>query len=396
MGVGKKVLNDVKPYMMMILLQIGYAGMYIVSVASLKRGMSHYVLVTYRNLVATLVMLPFALVFEKGVRPKMTLRIFIKILGLALLEPVLDQNLYYVGNKLTSASFSSALVNILPAVTFIMAIVLRMEKLRLRSSHSQAKVAGTICTVIGAVLMIMYHGPVVQFPWARGAHHVDQAASAAAAQSSATWLKGTIAIITSCVAWAGFFVLQSNTLNSYPAALTLTTLICAMGTGINGSMALVAERHDMTAWVVGFDTRLFTVVYSGVVCSGVAFYVQGIVTETRGPVFVTAFQPLCMIITAVLGSVILKEETTLGSVIGAAIIVLGLYSLIWGKSNDIIDKPASSVPEKLALPLTSVAATTAANGNGNGSNGTNGGRHVGGGQVAHDVETPAVKGAICH
>uniref|UniRef100_A0A453R362 EamA domain-containing protein n=1 Tax=Aegilops tauschii subsp. strangulata TaxID=200361 RepID=A0A453R362_AEGTS len=208
MGVGKKVLNDVKPYMMMILLQIGYAGMYIVSVASLKRGMSHYVLVTYRNLVATLVMLPFALFFEKGTRPKMTLRIFIKILGLALLEPVLDQNLYYVGNKLTSASFSSALVNILPAVTFIMAIVLRMEKLRLRSSHSQAKVAGTICTVIGAVLMIMYHGPVVQFPWARGAHHVDQAASAAAAQSSATWLKGTIAIITSCVAWAGFFVLQ--------------------------------------------------------------------------------------------------------------------------------------------------------------------------------------------
>jgi hypothetical protein len=67
MGVGKKVLNDVKPYMMMILLQIGYAGMYIVSVASLKRGMSHYVLVTYRNLVATLVMLPFALIFEKYV-----------------------------------------------------------------------------------------------------------------------------------------------------------------------------------------------------------------------------------------------------------------------------------------------------------------------------------------
>lgn len=56
--------------------------------------------------------------------------------------------------------------------------------------------------------------------------------------------------------------MQSNTLNSYPAALTLTTLICAMGTGINGSMALVAERHDMSAWVIGLDTRLFTVVYS--------------------------------------------------------------------------------------------------------------------------------------
>lgn len=50
----------------------------------------------------------------------------------------------------------------------------------------------------------------------------------------------------------------------------------------------------------------------GVVCSGVAYYVQGLVTKTRGPVFVTAFQPLCMIITAVLGSTLLKEETTRG------------------------------------------------------------------------------------
>ncbi|XP_051223525.1 WAT1-related protein At1g44800-like isoform X2 [Lolium perenne] len=368
MGVGKKVLDDVKPYMMMVLLQIGYAGMYIVSVASLKQGMSHLVLVTYRNIVATAVMTPFALIFERfrGLRPKMTMPIFVKVCSLTLLEPVIDQNLYYLGNKFTSASFSSALVNILPTVTFIMAIILRMEKLRFRSLHSQAKVAGTICTVTGTVLMIMYHGPVVQFPWA---HHADPSA-AAAAQSSATWLAGTVMIIACCVAWAGFFVLQSNTLNSYPAPLTLTSIICAMGAVVNAAVTLVAERRNMGAcWVIGLDTRLFTVVYSGIVCSGVAFYLQGLVTKTRGPVFVTAFQPLCMLITAVMGSILLKEETTLGSVIGAAIIVLGLYSLIWGKSNDILDSKTAA--ENLALPLTSVVA------NGNSSNGgANGGRHV--------------------
>ena len=41
-------------------------------------------------------------------------------------RPVLDQNLYYVGLKLTSATFTSATVNILPAVTFIMALVFRL------------------------------------------------------------------------------------------------------------------------------------------------------------------------------------------------------------------------------------------------------------------------------
>lgn len=47
-------------------------------------------------------------------------------------------------------------------------------------------------------------------------------------------------------------------------------------------------------------------------CSGVAYYIQGIVMKERGPVFVTAFNPLCMIITALMGSIILAEEITLG------------------------------------------------------------------------------------
>ncbi|AQK83190.1 nodulin protein [Zea mays] len=356
MGVGK-LMNDVKPYLAMVLLQVGFSGMYIVSVASLKRGMNHFVLVVYRNLVATVVMAPFALLFERRVRPKMTPLIFLKIMGLAVLEPVLDQNMYYLGAKLTSATFASALVNILPAITFLLALALRMERLRLRSLRSQAKVVGTVCTVAGAVLMILYHGPVVPFPWSAGRLHHHVPAAAVESQSSASWLNGICMIIGSCLCWSGFFILQSNTLQSYPAELTLTTLICFLGSVLTGGVALVAERRDMSAWVIGFDTRLFTAVYSGIVCSGVAFYVQGIVTQARGPVFVTAFQPLCMIITTVLGSTILKEETTLGSVIGAAIIVVGLYCLIWGKSKDHLGsnggKPgAAAVAE---LPLTSSA-----------------------------------------
>lgn len=47
-------------------------------------------------------------------------------------------------------------------------------------------------------------------------------------------------------------------------------------------------------------------------CSGVAYYVQGLVMKERGPVFVTAFNPLCMIIVAAMGSFILAEEISLG------------------------------------------------------------------------------------
>lgn len=40
-------------------------------------------------------------------------------------RPVLDQNLYYVGMTYTSATFASATANVLPAITFVLAIIFR-------------------------------------------------------------------------------------------------------------------------------------------------------------------------------------------------------------------------------------------------------------------------------
>ena len=50
----------------------------------------------------------------------------------------------------------------------------------------------------------------------------------------------------------------------------------------------------------------------GIVCSGIAYYIQGIVMKDKGPVFVTAFNPLSMVIVAVLSSFLLSEIMYLG------------------------------------------------------------------------------------
>ncbi|KAG8088240.1 hypothetical protein GUJ93_ZPchr0010g8579 [Zizania palustris] len=318
------------PYMAMIFLQFGFAGLFLISVASLRQGMSHYVLVVYRNAVAAVVMAPFALWFERKTRPKMTLSVFLKIMAMGLLEPVLDQNFFYMGAKNTSASFSSALTNILPAVTFVNAIILRMERISIKERRSQAKIVGTLITLAGALLMILFKGPIINFPWNNNSNH---SISDNSDHNNGHWLMGIFMIVLSCFCWSAFFIVQSSTLRSYPAELSLTTLICAMGVAQSGAVALVME-HDKKAWLIGFDMRLFTAVYSGIMCSGVAYYVQGMVIKERGPVFVTAFSPFCMIIVTILGSLILSEVVTLGRVVGAIIIVVGLYALIWGKNKD--------------------------------------------------------------
>ncbi|KAJ8628762.1 hypothetical protein MRB53_022085 [Persea americana] len=345
------LLRRLKPYIAMVSLQFGYAGLHIVTSLSLRGGLNHYVLTVYRHAVATLVIGPFALVLERKVRPKLRLSTFLKIMVLGLLEPVIDQNLYYVGLTYTSATFASALYNILPAITFVMAILFRLEKIKIKKPSSQAKLVGTLLTVTGALVMTLYHGPILN-----GAHQ-DTAQSG----SRHNWAKGTLMLICSCTGWSCFFILQSFTLKEYPAELSLTSMICMMGMIQGSAASLVMNRNVANAWSIGWDTRLLAPVYSGIVCSGIAYCVQGVVMKERGPVFVTAFNPLCMVIVAVLGTIILNEEINLGRVIGAIIIVAGLYSVVWGKSKDpLVQTP--SLPKKMKgtpeLPMIDTSKAT--------------------------------------
>jgi drug/metabolite transporter (DMT)-like permease len=317
--------------------------MYIVTSLGLKTGMSHYVLSTYRHVFATLVIAPFALVLERKIRPKMTLSIFLRIMVLGFLEPVFDQNLYYVGLRYTSATFASASINVLPAITFIMAIIFRLESVNFKNLHSVAKVIGTVITVSGAMVMTLYKGPALEF-LRFGGH--GQHASATQAAADQHWALGTMLLLASCGGWSAFFILQSFTLKKYPAELSLVTWICLMGTLQNAVLSFIME-HDMSVWKLGFDARLLAAAYSGIVCSGIAYYVQSIVIKQRGPVFVTTFSPLCMIITAFLGGLILAEDIRLGSVIGAVIIVTGLYTVVWGKSKDAKPEPFDEDGPKL-------------------------------------------------
>ena len=59
------LMNRVKPYLAMISMQFGYAGMYIITMVSLKHGMNHYILAVYRHAIATVVIAPFALFHER-------------------------------------------------------------------------------------------------------------------------------------------------------------------------------------------------------------------------------------------------------------------------------------------------------------------------------------------
>nr|GLL40230.1 WAT1-related protein At2g39510-like [Ipomoea trifida] len=333
-----KLSTMAKPYLAVIFLQFGFAGMAIIAKSALNKGMSHYTFAAYRNLIAALVIAPFAIFFERKVRPKMTISIFLKIMVLALLEPVIDQNLYFAGMNYTTATFTTALCNVLPAIAFILAWILRLEKVEVRKLHSQAKILGTVVTLGGAMIMTLVRGPNIGLPWTKHTQHLQTAT--ATLHSQQDLVKGAVMIMAGCSCWAIFYILQAITLKSYPAGLSLTTLICTVGSLQASVVTLVAERKNPAVWALHWDTKLLAYIY----CE-------------KGPVFVTSFSPLSMIVVAIMGSFILGEQVDLGKVLGAGVIVVGLYMVIWGKKQDEVPG-RESTDDQVALPSSTLVKSS--------------------------------------
>lgn len=327
-----QLFNHGKPFLAMILMQSSYAVMSIIAKYALNQGMSPHVLVAYRLAVAAVIITPFAIVLERKTRPKMTFNIFIKIMLISLLEPVLDHNFFYTGMKYTTATFTTAMCNILPALTFALACIVKLERVEIGKVRSQAKVAGTGVAVGGAMIMTLIKGPILELPWTKGRNHYlgQHGASGAHKQDM---VMGALLLLAGCCCWACFVISQARILKSYPAKLSLTALICIMGTFEGTILAFAVEWRNPSVWHIGFDSKLIASLYGGLV-TAFALYAMGSVMKRRGPVFVSAFNPLSMVIVAILGSFFLAEDMYLGRVLGSIVIVIGLYLVLWGKSKD--------------------------------------------------------------
>ncbi|XP_019180515.1 PREDICTED: WAT1-related protein At4g08300-like [Ipomoea nil] len=320
--------QQLKPHILMVLAQLAYTFLYIVTQASFNHGMNPHVYVTYRHIVAGFVFLPFAYFLERTKRPKMTLAIFLEIFVLSLLGVSLTLNMYFVSLNYTSPTFIASVVNAMAAITFVMAIVLRLEVVDIRSPRGIAKVLGTLVSLAGMMIMTLYKGPVL-----KNLGHPPISISKGNTTIQENWVKGSVLTVASCISWSIWFIMQAFALRRYPAQLSLTTWMSLVGAAQSAAYTVIVQ-HKKAAWTIGFNIDLWSTIYGGVVISGIVVYVQLWCTEQKGPVFVTMFNPLSTILVAVLSYFVLGEKLYTGSIIGAVIVIVGLYLLLWGKEHD--------------------------------------------------------------
>ncbi|KAA8537896.1 hypothetical protein F0562_027524 [Nyssa sinensis] len=338
------VMEINKPYIAMFFIQCIYAGMALFSKAAIAKGMNPYVFVAYRQAFATVALSPFALFVERKNSVSLSYNLLWKIFLVSLFGITLSLNLYYFAMNYTTATYAAATTNTIPAITFIMAVLLRMESISIKQWHGVAKVLGSVVGVSGALVFAFVKGPPVKFmDWYPAIH--KEISDTKSGTFKVEWVKGPLVMLLANTAWSLWLIMQAPIVKLYPAKLRLTTLQCLFSC-IQSTVWAVAVERNISSWKLGWDVHLFSVAYCGVIVTGITYWLQLWVVEEKGPVFTAMFTPLALIITAIISAFLWKETLYWGSVCGAILLAGGLYSVLWGKNKEGKSERNEQRPER--------------------------------------------------
>ncbi|OMO95170.1 Drug/metabolite transporter [Corchorus capsularis] len=345
---GFKSCDEWKPFIAMIAIDFCFAVVNILLKKVLDQGINHLVLITYRLSISTIFLAPIGYFWERNSRPKLTPRILCYLFCSSIVGSSLTQYFFLLGIQYTSATFACAFINMVPVITFIMALPFRIETVNLKSKSGRAKILGSVICVGGALLLTLYKGIPLFNPHPHSqamAPTMAHAIKLSSSRRAERWTIGCLALIVGTLLWSSWFIIQSHVGKRFPCQYSSTAIMSFFGAIQSAILSLFISR-DFSRWVLKGKVEIITVLYAGIVGSGLCFVGMAWCVKKRGPVFTSAFSPLVQIIAAFFDIPILHEQLTLGSLLGSIVVIIGLYILLWGKNREM-QKCASKVAQEV-------------------------------------------------
>ncbi|XP_051142248.1 WAT1-related protein At4g30420-like [Andrographis paniculata] len=334
-----------KEYIVMVGCQLMYAATTLTTRYVLLQEMSSTVFVTYRQSFAFFLLAPFAFFPRRGKKAcALGWKSFGMIFMLSLIGATANQNIYSEGLYLTTSSAASALSNLTPAVTFLLAYTFGLEKVNVRSMRSVAKIGGTVLCVSGAAAMTLLRGQkLLNNTYSLLLlHHSNNLLFTAA---TSTWLLGCLLVLASTFCWSFWLILQPSVSAQYPDHLALTAWMCLIAAVQTGLLTALINPGTHV-WKLDSSFQLFSCCFAGL-STAVTIFGQTWCVARRGPLFSASFSPLCTVIVTLVSSTLMHEELYTWSIVGGLIVIVGLYIVLWGKAKEHQGKDEEHTEDQL-------------------------------------------------
>ncbi|KAL0377460.1 UNVERIFIED_CONTAM: WAT1-related protein [Sesamum radiatum] len=328
MAGGRYCSTEVLPFVAMLTVEFSNVGLNVIYKAAVSKGLNYHVYMVYSYAISALILLPLAFIFHRNARlPPFTLPLLVKFFILGFLGYT-SQIMGYTGINYASPTLASAMSNLSPAFTFVLAVIFRMEKLALSSKSSRAKVVGTVVSISGAFVVTFYKGPSIS-----SSSSTPFSLHQSVHSSQSNWMIGSLFLAVEYVLVAVWYIIQTHIMKGYPAESTVVFFYTSCVSILAAVVGFFAEE-DSSKWRIRPSVALASVLCSGIFGCCLNNIVHTWALHLRGPVYVTMFKPLSIAIAAAMGVIILGDTLYLGSIIGATIIAIGFYTVMWGKTKE--------------------------------------------------------------
>ncbi|KAK4477401.1 hypothetical protein RD792_016622 [Penstemon davidsonii] len=341
--------REILPFTTMVVMECTNVGLNTLFKFATNRGMSRHVFIVYAYAIAAVVLLPSPFFSRRSrILPPLNSSIMLKIFFLGIVGYT-SQIMGYTGINYGSPTLASAMSNLAPAFTFVLAVIFRMEKVALSSTSSRAKIAGTIVSISGAFIVTFYKGQSIS---STPSSSVSLHNSLQSSQSN--WMIGSLFLSVEYFLVPVWYIVQTHIMKEYPAELTIVFFYTSCVSFLAAVVGFFVEQ-DPSQWRIRPNVALASILCSGVFGCCINNAVHTWALHLRGPVFVAMFKPLSIAIAAAMGVIILGDTLYLGSIIGATIIAIGFYTVMWGKAKEEwgeLDETTDleiSTPEKYPL-----------------------------------------------
>ncbi|KAL0554893.1 hypothetical protein IC582_008823 [Cucumis melo] len=333
----KLFYKELVPFAAMVAAECATVGSNTGFKAATARGLSYYVFTLYVCIVAAAALIPFAFFFHKSAElPPNKIFFFFQIVCLS----ALGLSCHLLGNKgleYSSPTLSSAISNLIPAFTFMLAVSFRMEKIDLKRSSSIVKIVGSAASISGALVVVLYKGPIVisnpysPRPKQLGLLYPNPPLDSSHPQPN--WIMGGLCFVFQYLCNSFWYILQTQIIKVYPDEISVVAVYFVIQALLTAIVCLIAET-DMNAWKLTNPLLFLLILYSGLIgqCFVAGIHTWGL--NVKGPVYVSSFRPLSIVIAAAMGAILLGDDLHLGSIIGAIIISIGFYGILWGKAKE--------------------------------------------------------------